>query len=294
MQFRQKLGHIALVSVLLIVGLSITASLGLAQGDYWAQLRDMPRTRWALRTGVVNGKIIYVIGGTGGSRKVEEYDPETDTWTEKADMPTGRTCFSASAANGKIYAIGGFSEKGGPSLSIVEEYDPEADVWTTERAPMLTARQNFSTSVVNGKIYAIGGYVSGDEPPLSTVEEYDPATDSWTAKANMPTARCWLSTSVVKGKIYAIGGNATSDAFNAEPLSIVEEYDPETDTWTTGKAPMPTARFGLAASAVNGIIYALGGSETSSWQDYSSTVEVYYPTTAVESTSWGRIKSLFK
>ena len=30
------------------------------------------------------------------------------------------------------------------------------------------------------------------------------------------------------------------------------------DTWTT-KAPMPTARLGLATSVVNGIIYAIGG-----------------------------------
>jgi hypothetical protein len=49
--------------------------------------------------------------------------------------------------------------------------------------------------------------------------------DVWTRKADMPTARAELSTSVVDGKIYAIGGWRPPD----EQLSIVEEYDPETD-----------------------------------------------------------------
>ena len=31
-----------------------------------------------------------------------------------------------------------------------------------------------------------------------------------------------------------------------------------TDTWSS-KAVMPTARYGLAAAAVNGIVYAVGG-----------------------------------
>src|SRR5439155_601932 len=41
-------------------------------------------------------------------------------------------------------------------------------------------------------------------------------------------------------------------------LNVVEEYDPASNTWTT-KAPMPTARCGLAAAAVGGKIYAIGG-----------------------------------
>ena len=52
----------------------------------------------------------------------------------------------------------------------------------------------------------------------------------WTMKADMPTARSCLSTSVVNGKIYAIGGMRNA---NSGPLSVVEEYNPETDTWTT-------------------------------------------------------------
>jgi N-acetylneuraminic acid mutarotase len=83
------------------------------------------------------------------------------------------------------------------------------------------------------------------------------AEDTWTTKGDMPTARFSLSTSMVNGKIYAIGGDLRG---RGAPLSTstVEEYDPATDTWTA-RADMPTARWGLSASVVNGKIYAIGG-----------------------------------
>jgi N-acetylneuraminic acid mutarotase len=140
----------------------------------------------------------------------------------------------------------------------VEEYDPATDTWTT-KADMPTARFGLSTSVVNGKIYAFGGARNCVESAFSTVEEYDPATDTWTTKADMPTARLYLSTSAVNGKIYAIGGTGLACQGTGGPLWTVEEYDPATDTWAT-KAHMPTAKIAFSASAVDGKIYAIGGS----------------------------------
>ena len=46
------------------------------------------------------------------------------------------------------------------------------------------------------------------------------------------------------------------------PTSIVEAYNPVTDTWTQ-KADMPTARSHSGAAAVNGLIYVIGGDITS-------------------------------
>ena len=48
------------------------------------------------------------------------------------------------------------------------------------------------------------------------------------------------------GKIYAIGGYNPDESGHGY-LATVEEYDPETDTWTA-RAPMPTPRYGLAAA----------------------------------------------
>jgi len=76
----------------------------------------------------------------------------------------------------------------------------------------------------------------------------------WAKKADMPTARYFLGTCVVDGKIYAIGGAPQPHV----SLSVVEVYDPPTDTWTR-KASMPAAKAGLGTSVVNGKIYAIGG-----------------------------------
>jgi hypothetical protein len=50
----------------------------------------------------------------------------------------------------------------------------------------------------------------------------------------MPTAR-WLGASaVVNNLVYAIGGRSSANV----SLSVVEAYNPATDTWST-MAPMP-------------------------------------------------------
>ena len=157
--------------------------------------------------------------------------------------------------------------------------DPSG-VWTT-RSDMPTGRWELSTCVVDGKIYAIGG-AGPVYQALRTVEVYDPTTDTWTIKSEMPTARQALSTSVVNGKIYAIGGGAAASAAytSVEAFSVVEEYDPATDTWAT-KSEMPTARLCHHASVVDGKIYVIGGSDASTPDDQSHvwTVEVYDPAT---------------
>ncbi len=61
---------------------------------------------------------------------------------------------------------------------------------------------------------------------------------------------------MLAGKLYVLGGNNGG----GEDLSIVESYDPATDHWVTA-SPMPTARSGLAATAVQGKLYAIGGSK---------------------------------
>jgi hypothetical protein len=89
------------------------------------------------------------------------------------------------------------------------------------------------------------------------------AEDTWAAKAPMQQARAGLGVAVVNGKIYAIGGtHATGqyppDVISGGFLGTNEEYDPETDTWTT-KAPMPTPRDYFAIAAYQNKIYCIGG-----------------------------------
>ncbi|TKJ33435.1 MAG: hypothetical protein CEE38_20760 [Planctomycetes bacterium B3_Pla] len=275
-----KQNSFRIITSLMLSWLLGTASVCLAAGNTWTEKAPMPTARSLLSASAVDGKI-YAIGGrktngSSASSAVEQYDPATDTWTTKAPMPTARQWLSTSAVNGKIYAFGGSPRTYQPAFSTVEEYDPATNTWT-EKAPMSAARLVHSTSAVDGKIYVIGGFVRPgvwtEELATSDVEEYDPATDTWTQKAPMPTVRGFLATSVVNGKIYAFGG---ATAAGGTILSTVEEYDPTTDTWTT-KASMPKARATFSStSAVNGIIYVIGGASGGSGL---SIVEAYDPAT---------------
>ncbi len=204
-----------------------------------------------------------------------------DTWTRKANMPTARSALSTATVGGKVYAIGGRATTSSAAISTVEEYDPATDTWTS-RTDMPTPRMLLGACALNGKIYAIGGRQGPAGDPLSTVEEYDPATDKWTRRADMPTARR-CSVSAVNGKIYAIGGRGAvigGIEDYGEDLSVVEEYDPATDTWTR-RSDMPTARSGPCTSVVNERIYAIGGFTgiVGEGTGIYSTMEEYDPAT---------------
>ena len=115
------------------------------------------------------------------------------------------------------------------------------------------------------------------------------AENTWTTKAPMHVARSDLGVAVVNGKIYAIGGNTESGYIpnsagnDYKALGWIaaanEEYNPETDTWTT-KTSMPTPRCSFAIVAFENKIYCIGG--IINWANlisYTAVNEVYDPAT---------------
>jgi N-acetylneuraminic acid mutarotase len=101
--------------------------------------------------------------------------------------------------------------------------------------------------------------------------------NTWdTTKTDMPTPRHVHRACALDGKIYVIGG-ITSVGCDF-PISKVEVYDPQTDTWDTTKTDMPTPRESFGLSTVNGKIYAIGG-QTNNCSNYLSSVVVYDPVT---------------
>jgi N-acetylneuraminic acid mutarotase len=160
---------------------------------------------------------------------------------------------------------------GGPFIIFAQ-----SGSWAT-KTPMPTARFWFSCEVVYNKIYAIGG-VATTGPSLSIVEVYDPATDTWdTTKTDMPTGRRSMASAVIDEKIYTIGGDPNFIGGVTTGVRTVEIYDPATDTWDTTKTDMLTAREAASASAVNGIIYVIGGVKPGGVA--SNEVEAYNPVT---------------
>jgi N-acetylneuraminic acid mutarotase len=58
------------------------------------------------------------------------------------------------------------------------------------------------------------------------------------------------------GRLYAVGGRI--DGNYSRNLTANEAYDPATDRWEQ-RAPMPTARSGIAAAVLEGRIFVFGG-----------------------------------
>jgi len=185
----------------------------------------------------------------------EEYNPATNMWDVKANMPTARKYSAAGAVNEKIYVIVGADRYGDP-MRTNEEYDPATDIWTA-KANMPTARGDLAAAAVNGKIYALGG--GNGYNSYGTNEEYNPVTNKWAKKNDLNNYRQSFAAVTMNSRIYAIGGWYQHwDSGYSFLTMTTEEYNPATNTWSE-KGNIRTGRWSLAATGVNGKIYAIGG-----------------------------------
>ena len=207
----------------------------------------------------------------------------TVTWSAAANLITARTWASAAVQDGKIYAFGGIT--GTTKLSSVERYDPGMNSWES-RAAMPSARYATAAVTLNGNIYVIGG-VNASNQIQNIVEVYNPVANTWSTAAPMPTARCRLAAVAgPDGRIYALGGSTSSTLDMTGYSSVVEAYNPVTNSWET-VSPMNTPRVGLAAATSGGRIYVFGGygRPPGYTARYLLTVEVYDPVSNIWSSS---------
>jgi N-acetylneuraminic acid mutarotase len=200
--------------------------------DTWTLRKPMPAARADFATAVYQNKIYCMDGGVN-----EVYDPETDTWETKASLPTPRESFATVVFRNRIYVIGGIKGRDPANESLViytgvtEVYDPALDKWET-KASMPNASSIEACVVINGKIYVISG---SKGMPFTAV--YDEDTDSWTNKAPMPVAKHGAAV-VFDDKIYFIGGSyEDSPSWGLVFVTLLQIYDPSTDTWSEGAQP---------------------------------------------------------
>ena len=89
-----------------------------------------------------------------------------------------------------------------------------------------------------------------------------------------------MNTCSMQTRLRAVG------AMLAVCLGSRADLEAAESSWST-KAPMPTARFGLTTSVVDGKIYAVGGGD-SAYKPYLPDVEIYDPAT----DSWAAGKAM--
>jgi len=226
----------------------------------WTGLADMPTPRALAGAAALSGSM-FVVGGAGPSgalTTVGAYHPPMNTGTAETPMNTARSGPAvAVASNGTqtlLFAIGG--ENSGGVLNSVEAFSPVTHLWKP-KAAMPTARKNAVVGVVDGIIYVIGGDDGVTSFGVDVVEAYDPVANSWSTKTPIPKKQPNAAGAVANGLIYVVGG-VDSNAVVNTASTLVQVYDPVSNTWSIGPNT-PSARSNLRAAVIDGVLYAIGG-----------------------------------
>lgn len=231
-------------------------------------------------------------------------------WVGKRNMSVHRSDLSAvlSPYDGKIYVLGGL-DSNETVRSTVEVFDPVFEIYEDTEVPdMPTPRHRFAAAATGENIYVIGGWYEQDVLiPVNTVDVFNIRTKTWSngvsysttrffvtnhlSKRHLPTQpnitynRGDMTASVIDGKVYVIGG--FGDYYDLSTTgTLVEMFDPDTQTWTT-KSSMPTPRGDVASAVHKSCLFVVGG-----WNyngGYSSSVERFCP---LETPAWTQFPDL--
>jgi N-acetylneuraminic acid mutarotase len=110
------------------------------------------------------------------------------------------------------------------------------------------------------------------------------ASRKWSIIPPMPNVRYGLGAASLNNKLYAIDGYGPVVNNRQGNTNLVDVYDPATNSWSAG-VPTNLARYSLAAVAVGGKLYAVGGQAFDSNFNVVglNVVEVFDPAT----NQWG-------
>lgn len=149
--------------------------LNVDTGVTWTTATPLPDGRGHLAGALVNNKI-YAIGGQHGHdkkpvdlKRVDVYDPQTNTWTEVANLPLGRSHFEPGTfvRNGEIVIVGGRSNVTNKNaLQQITKYDPVKNVWQ-ELDPLPVALLAPVAQSVGNRLYVTHGGLNETESPQS-------------------------------------------------------------------------------------------------------------------------------
>ena len=181
-------------------------------------------------------------------------------------MPEARSEVAAARAGGEIVVAGGFTADGNNSPRV-DAYSVRSGDW--RRLPDLpVAVDHAAAAGVNGRVYVIGGY---GEDRLPRRSAFVLEGRAWREIASLPDGRAAAAAAIAGGRLYVVGGRngrrgLARDAF---VLSLGARQ------WI--RIPGPRPREHLAATAVEGRVYAIGGRAAG---DATNTArfEVYDPT----------------
>jgi len=258
--------------------------------DRWSEGPRLPQARHHPMVVATDAGRVFAIGGYGETPAgqwtgmTEVWSLDDGAWIPGPALlePLGESV--GLAVGDRIHLVTGRTPKGEAN----GDWNDQGDVathrvladgrWETARpAPM--ARNSAAGAVLDGKLWVAGGRtVAGGG--TGRLDRYDPVGDRWDTLASIP--RSYASNNQVGGGLamVALGGKLV--AFGGEWFAtggggVFAEtwiYNPAKDAWAMGP-DMTTPRHGLAAAAVEGVGYAIGGSALVSSGATTGAVEAF-------------------
>jgi N-acetylneuraminic acid mutarotase len=197
-------------------------------------------------------------------------------WMSGTPLSEPRSEVAAAPLGGRIVVVGGFLSSGANSRRV-DAYDPVRDAWT--RLPDLPVSVDHAAAAsVRGRLVVVGGY-GADRQPLRAAFLFDGS--GWRTLPPPPEERAAAAaTATARGTVWVVGGR-TSDGLATTMLAL----DLRTLRWRVARGPRP--REHLAATALGGKVYALGG-RLAGYDSNFATVEAYDPAT----NRWRRLPDL--
>ena len=221
-------------------------------------------------------------------------------WANVAAYPTPieDSAVAYDAQSGEVYSVGGATSAtvgffGSPltATSAGYVYNPSTRRWTpiaNVPQPLYSAGAAF----VDGTLYVVGGWVGSTTGGISPADlspaiyAYNPGANTWSQPTSLPTAVSNPGIAVLSGQLYVIGGcisyaeapfcNANDFHTQAPAATMVDRYDPATNSWTRlASYPIPIS--GAACAGIDGEIVCAGGQRVNGWDTPSSATYLYNP-----------------
>ena len=206
--------------------------------------------------------------------------PERGRWCAVAPMNTARRGLGLASLHGKLYAVGGASGLG--SRSDVEYLDPRTGQWVDD-APLNIARHSHGLAVLGGKLYAVGGVDCLTSKRLRSVECFDPFGTTERDSDDSDGDGDGNGSGGAGDRRAGAGGGGVGGSAAGGGRGTFH------GSWTPVR-PLSQARGNVAAVAMGGKLYAVGG--TAQQGGRLRSVEVFDPTRGGCSGVWADVDAL--
>ncbi|KAK2190600.1 hypothetical protein NP493_74g00014 [Ridgeia piscesae] len=212
-----------------------------AMDECW--LYDFVTKKWEamppLLTGRFNhcsvslGDCVYVVGGKDVDYKVlascECLNLKRRQWSSIPDVPEA-VCASMVVTHGNSVFVFGGRDAQKKTSQCSWAFDTMRGSWST-KSDMTEACYCGAAVTMNNSVYVVGSF-------NRMCLRYDFATDTWT-QLNRPRQEHGYASAVVwRGRILVAGGGPDP------PSSLIEQYDPLTDTWSDWKSELTEKQMG--------------------------------------------------